>query len=138
MNCSAKPGICGGLPSLQVSDRAVKLSNSGKRRDYVSHRYEAELSPRMNSNEKITKVTARFLDVMLENAGCLPAVGSVMKIDCPQHSVIESYSPNNIIRSYKTLAEKDKQSIATIIREHLDFFMKQRIMVNLYKAEVLL
>jgi nitrogenase subunit NifH len=96
------------------------------------------LSPGANSNEKITKVTVRFLDVLLDNAGYLPAVESVRKMDCHQHSVIELYSHNKIIRSYKTWAEKiNQQSIVPIVCEHLDFFMKQLIMGNLQKAEVL-
>lgn len=138
MNCRRERLIALNCLASRHAVIAVKSSLSGRWTFYSRLPDEVKLSPGANSNEKIIKVTVRLLDVMHDNAGCLPAVESVTKMDCHQHSVTGVYSHSKIFRSYKTLAERiNQRSIVSIVGEHLDFFMKQLIMVNLHKAEVL-
>ncbi len=75
---------------------------------------------------KLTKVTDRFLDVMIDFVGAIPNDAHVAKAVQRQSSVVESYPNSPAARAFRAMAERaERWPVPQGGGGHLEFFMER-------------
>lgn len=88
--------------------------------------------------EKITKVTDRFLDVVLDYVGHVPYDKYVIKFIRKQQAVVDAFPGSKAAMAYKTLAEKiNKWPLPVAAGGHMEFFVERLIQGNSLDVEAM-
>jgi flagellar biosynthesis protein FlhG len=86
---------------------------------------------------KLERVTARFLDVVLEYVGEVPQDDCLRRAIREQRTVLEGYPSSPSARAFKKLAERaDKWPVARAPRGNLEFFVERLVRARAPRLEL--
>jgi len=122
--------VCDEPASITDAYALIKLLN----REYGLQRFRVLANMTHSPQEgkelftKITRVTDRFLDVMLDYMGAIPHDSYVRKAVQRQRTVVEAYPSSKAAKSFKQLAKvADKWPRAKEADGHLQFFFERLV-----------
>ncbi|MES9898402.1 MAG: MinD/ParA family protein [Sedimenticola sp.] len=130
--------VCDEPASITDAYAMIKLLN----REYDVDRFHILANMTRHPQEgrnlynKISRVTDRYLDVMLSYMGSIPYDDSLLKAVRAQKPVVHAYPRSRIAQTFKNLAKKaDNWPVPGGVTGHLQFFVERLIQYSSQSGE---
>ena len=132
--------VCDEPASITDAYALIKLLS----REYGMNRFQVLANMVQSVQEsrdlynKLSRVTDRYLDVMLSLMGAIPYDDTLKRAVRGQKAVVQAYPRSRVAQAFKNLAKKVANSpVPTGVSGHLQFFVERLLQYSIQGQEVL-